>query len=61
MKKYGLKLNCPLKGQIKILNVTAEQKLTQVFPHGLYRIKFYAFNNEDDNVANISFVLRMEP
>ena len=61
MKQQGLSLECPLKGQIKMLNITAEQKLTIVFPHGLYRITFHAFNNYDDNIANISMALKIEP
>lgn len=61
LKQYGIKLECPLIGQIKILNVSVEQKSTTVFPNGLYRVDFIAHNNDDNNIARISIVLKVEP
>lgn len=60
LKQYGLKLECPLAGQIKIINISAEQKSTTVFPNGLYRVDFNAFNNDDNFIAKVSIVLKFE-
>jgi hypothetical protein len=60
LKQYGLSLECPLKGQIKIANVSTEQKLTSIFPNGVYRIDFHAYNNDDSNIAKVSIVLKIE-
>jgi hypothetical protein len=60
LKRYGLSLECPLKGQINVANISTEQKMTTIFPNGIYRIDFNAFNNDDSNVAKVSILLRVE-
>ena len=61
LRQHGLSLECPLKGTIKIANITIEQKMTAIFPNGLYRIDIHAFSNDDDNIATVSIVLKVEP
>lgn len=61
LKQYGLSLECPLNGQINIANISVDQKMTTIFPNGVYRIDFNAYNNDDNNIAKISIVLRVDP
>lgn len=61
LKQYGLSLECPLKGQINIANISIDQKMTTIFPNGVYRIDFNAYNNDDNNIAKVSIVLRVDP
>ena len=61
LKHNGLSLECPLKGTIKIANISIEQKMSNIFPNGLYRIAINAYNIDDNDIANVSIVLKVEP
>ena len=61
LKQIGLSLECPIKCTIKIANISIEQKMTTIFPNGLYRIAVNGYNNDDSDILSISLVLKVEP
>ncbi|KAL7010800.1 hypothetical protein ACKWTF_013944 [Chironomus riparius] len=61
LKKNGFSLECPLQGIINIFNISIEQKMTTIFPNGLYRVSVKAYNSDDKDITNFSIILKVEP
>jgi hypothetical protein len=51
---------CPMAGQMKVMNTAPDYKMMMMFPDGTYRIIFNAFNSDDEHIALVSTILKIE-
>ncbi|KAG5666217.1 hypothetical protein PVAND_017638 [Polypedilum vanderplanki] len=59
-KKFPGIFKCPITGLQNLTNIEPDYKMMMMLPVATYRITFKAHNNEDDDIATVAIILKIE-
>jgi hypothetical protein len=51
---------CPMDGRIEAYNLSFKSKMIQIFPKGVYRVSARGYDDVDENILTMSFLMRIE-
>lgn len=57
--KFPFLSKCPIQGRYDF-NVNFDRKMLIMFPGGTYKLRIVVYNNDDNNIATCTMIIRID-